>query len=56
MLPTIIIASLVAILFVAIVVSEIRNRKNGKGSCSCGSSCGSCGMNCHCNTTDAKSK
>ena len=38
--PTIIIASLVAIVFLAIVVAEVRKRKSGKGACSCGGSCG----------------
>ena len=40
---TIIIGALVAIVFVAIVVSEIRKIKSGKGSCSCGGSCSTCG-------------
>ena len=45
--PTIIIAAIVAAVFVAIVVNEIKKRKSGRGSCSCG--CGSCGMKdiCH---------
>ena len=48
-LPTIIVATIVAILFLAIVVKGIQNKKNGKSSCSCGGSCGSCGMSgtCH---------
>lgn len=46
--PTIIIASLVAIVFVAIVVSEVRKRKSGKGACSCGGSCGGCAGGCGC--------
>ena len=43
------IVGVIAALFVAVVVREIRNRKSGKGSCSCGGSCGSCAMNgaCH---------
>ena len=47
--PTILVAAVVAIVFVAIVVNEIRNRKKGKGSCSCGGSCGGCAMSgsCH---------
>ncbi len=44
MIPTILIASLIAVLFVVIVVSEIRNVKKGKGSCGC--SCSTCAMNC----------
>ena len=45
--PTIIIAALIAAIFVAIVVVRIRNRKKGKGGCSCG--CSGCGMSdiCH---------
>lgn len=47
-LPTILIAAIVAIIFLAIVIAEIRNKKKGKHSCSCGGSCESCGMNCSC--------
>ncbi len=45
--PTIIIASIVAVIFVAIVVSEIIKKKKGKSSCSCG--CGGCAFkdSCH---------
>ena len=46
MWPTIIIASLLAAVFVAIVVNEIRKKKQGKSSCNCGGSCGACGL-CH---------
>lgn len=46
--PTIIIASLVAIVFLAIVVAEVRKRKSGKGACSCGGSCGGCAGGCGC--------
>ena len=47
---TIAIAAVIAVIFVAIVVKGIYNRKKGKSSCSCGSSCGGCAMNgaCHC--------
>ena len=47
-LPTIIVAAVVAAVF-AIVITGIRNKKKGKHSCSCGGSCGACGMNgsCH---------
>jgi len=46
-LSTIIVAAIVALVFVAIVVNQIRNKKKGKGSCSCG--CSQCGMSelCH---------
>lgn len=47
MLPTIIVAAIIAIIFVAIIANEIHKRKSGKGSCSCG--CSGCGMSevCH---------
>lgn len=46
-MPTIIIASLIGILVIAIIVGEIKKRKAGKGSCSCG--CGGCALKdkCH---------
>ena len=47
MWPTVIIAALVVATFVAIVTCGVINKKKGKSSCSCGGSCGSCGMNCH---------
>ncbi|MEE0945528.1 MAG: FeoB-associated Cys-rich membrane protein [Acutalibacteraceae bacterium] len=47
MLPTIIIASLIALTVIAIIVNEIVKKKKGKGGCSCG--CSGCAMkeNCH---------
>ena len=45
--PTIIVAAVVAIIFVSIITVGFINRAKGKSSCSCGGSCGSCGMNCH---------
>lgn len=52
MIPTIIIASIIGIIFFAIVIKGIINKKNGKSSCSCGSGCGSCSLKgtCHANT------
>lgn len=47
MLSTIIIASLIAIIFIAIVVKGIINLKKGKGICSCGS-CSGCSMSDYC--------
>ena len=47
-LPTIIIASVIAVIFVAIVVTQIINKKKGKSSCSCGGSRGSCGASSFC--------
>ena len=46
LIPTIIVAAIIAVIFVAIVWNEIRKRKNGQSSCSCGGSCGSCNA-CH---------
>jgi len=50
--PTIIVASIIALIFIAIVAGEIRKRRNGKGGCSCG--CGGCAMRdaCHQNNSD----
>lgn len=47
MFPTIIITCIIAVVFLAIIINGIRNKKNGKGSCSCG--CGGCAMRdtCH---------
>jgi len=47
--PTIIVAAVIAVIFIAIVAGEIRKRKSGKGGCSCGGSCGGCAMSgmCH---------
>lgn len=44
-----VILGVIAALFVAVVAVEIRNRKKGKKSCSCGGSCGGCAMSgaCH---------
>ncbi|MBQ8509800.1 MAG: FeoB-associated Cys-rich membrane protein [Clostridia bacterium] len=47
---TIIVAAIVAVIFLAIVITEIRNRKKGKHSCSCGGSCGTCGGCSACHT------
>ena len=44
--PTIIVAAIVAIIFAVIVVSEIKKRKSGKNTCSCG--CSSCAMKDQC--------
>lgn len=47
LIPTILIASLIGIICIAVIVSEIRKKKRGQGSCSCGGQCGACGMDCH---------
>lgn len=46
-LPTIIVFSIITVIVVLIVIKGIIDLKNGKTSCSCGGSCGACGMNCH---------
>ena len=45
--PTLIGALIVLAIFAAIVGRSIYNRKHGKGGCSCGGDCGSCGGACH---------
>jgi hypothetical protein len=44
MIPTIIIASVIAVIFIAIVANEIRKKKKGIPSCSCGGNCAACGI------------
>ena len=41
--PTILVATIIGVIFIAIVVSQIRNRIKGKAGCSCGGNCGACG-------------
>ncbi len=45
---TIIITAIIAAIFLAIVITGIRNKKKGKHSCACGScgSCNACGGSC----------
>lgn len=45
-LPTIVIATVVLAVFVAIVAGEVRKKKQGKSSCSCG--CSGCSADCGC--------
>ncbi|MEN6419179.1 MAG: FeoB-associated Cys-rich membrane protein [Clostridiaceae bacterium] len=51
-LPTILVASAVAAVFIWIIAASIRNKKKGKPSCSCGSACAGCAMegSCHSKT------
>ena len=46
-LPTLIIAAIIGALVLAVIASEIKKRKAGKGTCSCG--CGGCALKdkCH---------
>ncbi len=46
-LPTIIVTIIIAVIFVLIVGNEIKKRKSGKGSCSCGCSGCANAENCH---------
>ncbi len=41
-LQTILIAGIIALIFVLIVINRFRNKKKGKSSCSCGCGCESC--------------
>ena len=45
--PTILIAAAIAGIVAAIIIVAIRNKKKGKGGCSCGGECGSCGCGFH---------
>ncbi|MBR4852037.1 MAG: FeoB-associated Cys-rich membrane protein [Clostridia bacterium] len=47
-IPTIIVFSVVAVVFVAIVAREIIRKKRGESSCSCG--CGGCAFRDSCKT------
>lgn len=53
-IPSIIIAAVIAVIFVAIIVREIRNKKKGKGTCSCG--CGGCAMSNMCHGENSEDK
>lgn len=46
--PTFIVAAIIAVIFIAIIVVSIRNKKKGKSSCSCGSGCSGCAMSEYC--------
>ncbi len=39
---TVIIAALIGVAFVAIVANEVRKKKKGIHTCSCGGNCGAC--------------
>lgn len=47
MWPTIIISAILAAVFAAIVVDQVKKKKSGKAVCSCGGNCAACGVNCH---------
>lgn len=50
--PTIIIALIIAVVFIAIIFNEINKKKKGKSSCSCG--CGGCAMADVCHVKNKK--
>ena len=54
MIQTIIIASVIALILVAIVVNEIHKKKTGKFTSPCGRNCGACGL-CHPKSTNEES-
>lgn len=43
-IPTIVVAAIIAVIFVAIVVHEVKKRRQGKSPC--GGNCSSCGCGC----------
>ena len=45
--PTIIVAAIIGVIFVASGANEIRNRIKGTSSCACGGNCGACGACSH---------
>ena len=52
-LPTIIVLAVVVLVFAAIIANEIRKKKAGKSSCSCGG-CSGCGLKDQCHGTSEK--
>ncbi|MBR5262887.1 MAG: FeoB-associated Cys-rich membrane protein [Clostridia bacterium] len=50
--PTIIVASIVAVGFFAIIIKAIVDKKKGKSSCGCGCSCAGCSLNGTCHPTE----
>ena len=49
-MATYIVASIIAVIFIMIVVGEIKKRKEGLGGCSCG--CSGCSMAGECHKTE----
>ena len=43
---SIIIVAVLGVAFIAVVANEIRKKKQGKPSCSCGGNCGACPVGC----------
>ncbi len=46
MIPTIILTILIAVVVSAVIIKGIKNKKEGKHSCSCGGNCAACPMSC----------
>ncbi len=46
MFTTIALTTIIAVAVVAIVLKGIKNKREGKHTCSCGGNCVSCPMNC----------
>ena len=46
-LPTILVLTLVVLLFGGLVFKSVRDKKQGKHSCSCGGDCSACAGQCH---------
>ena len=44
-IATIIVLAMISVILSAIIINEIKKKKQGKTSCSCGS-CGGCPFNC----------
>lgn len=47
------VAAVIAVIFFAIIFKSVRDRKNGKGSCSCSGGCSGCKGGC-CDLTEKK--
>lgn len=47
-LQTFIIASIIAVIFVAIIIKAIRDKKKGTSSCASGGGCSGCAMSSEC--------
>ena len=56
MWPTILVGAVLAAIVTLAVRSLYKDKKSGKGSCSCGGNCGCCGAHCHERTRPAKEK
>ena len=55
-LATIIVALVLLAVVVLVIRKMIRDKRQGKGSCSCGGSCGSCGACSACHGVPAAQK